>query len=133
MVEIRVQKDVVEGILAYSRHMHPREAILLLRGKIDFKKGTIDVRELVIPPRATHAIGFSAFPPYLLPLDMSVVGTAHSHPSGMREPSTSDFNNFYGGLMIICSYPYVDVSSITIYDGRGRRIPFTVLGQDGSS
>ncbi|MEM2885077.1 MAG: Mov34/MPN/PAD-1 family protein [Thermoproteota archaeon] len=126
MVEACVSRDVVEGILAYSRHMHPKEAILVLRGKVDFKKGRIDILELVIPPRATQAVGFSAFPLQPLPLDMSVVGVAHSHPSGIQEPSVADLNNFYGGVMAICSYPYEDAGDISIYDGKGRKIPFRV-------
>jgi proteasome lid subunit RPN8/RPN11 len=126
MLEVSIQEDVVNSILTYSKDMHPREAILLLKGRMDAR--TITVAEIVIPPQAAHGIGFSAFPLSPLPLDMGILGVVHSHPSGSPSPSVADLNDFYGGLMIICAYPYSSTDCIRVYDAKGREIPFRVGG-----
>jgi len=126
MVEVYISNDVANGILTYSKNMHPREAILLLKGKLDIGKKMIVVSELIIPPQAAHGIGFSAFPLSPLPLDMHIVGTMHSHPSGAPKPSFADLNMFYGGLMIICSYPYSGIDCMRVYDAKGREMPFSM-------
>jgi len=126
MVKVYVLDDVANGILTYSKNMHPRETILLLKGKLDMGKKTIVVSELIIPPQAAHGIGFSTFPLSPLPLDMHILGTMHSHPSGALEPSVADLNMFYGGLMIICSFPYSGIDCIRAYDAKGREMPFSV-------
>ena len=126
MVEVYVFNDVADGILTYSRNMHPREAILLLKGKLDMGKERIVVSELIIPPQAAHGFGFSTFPLSPLPLDMHILGTMHSHPSGALGPSVADLNMFYGGLMMICSYPYSGIDCMKIYDAKGREMPFSI-------
>ena len=126
MVEVYVLNDVVNGILTYSKDTHPREAVLLLKGKMDVGKRMLVVSQLIIPPQVTHGIGFSSFPLSPLPLDMNILGTMHSHPSGALKPSVTDFNVFYGGLMIICSYPYSGVDCMRVYDAKGREMPFGI-------
>ena len=126
MVEICILEYVVDSILTYSKSMHPREAILLLKGKMDMNKKTITVSELIIPPRAAHGIGFSTFPLSPLPLDMHILGTVHSHPSGALVPSLTDLNMLYGGLMIICSYPYSGMDCLKAYDAKGREMPLRI-------
>jgi len=95
MVEICILEYVVDSILTYSKSMHPREAILLLKGKMDI-------------------------------LDMHILGTVHSHPSGALVPSLTDLNMLYGGLMIICSYPYSGMDCMKAYDAKGREIPLRI-------
>jgi len=47
---------VVDSILSYAQMLHPREAILLLKGKVD--KHRIVVNDILIPPLATHGNTF---------------------------------------------------------------------------
>ena len=83
--------DMLEGLLEYAREMHPREIFLLMRGRqVD---DTLKVEEFLLPPFAVHAVGFSSFSPWFLPLDPSIVGTVHSHPSGSLQPSVEDLNH----------------------------------------
>ena len=126
MIEVLILKDVVDGILAYSKDLHPKESILLLRGELDMRRGRIKIEELVMPPRSIQGEGFSAFPLATLPLDLSIVGVMHSHPSGTPLPSVTDLNSFYGGLMIICVHPYDGPRCINVYDGSGRKMPFSL-------
>ena len=121
---IVIKQSVIDSILSYCRYLHPREGILLLRGKTEKDKIIIDNVE--IPPFATHGQGFSTFPLHMLPIDFSVIGTAHSHPTGNPQPSTQDLNNFYGKIMIIATYPYNTEQQITAYNSQGKPTEYKI-------
>lgn len=121
---IILTKQVVDSLLTYSKEAYPEEGILLLRGKV--KKEVVEVESVVIPPFATHAESFSSFPIHMLPLDLSILGIAHSHPSGVLEPSDEDLINFYGIMAVIMGYPYNSERDVAIFNSEGERIPFTV-------
>ena len=63
---------------------------------------------------------------HMLPVDRSVVGTVHSHPSGNYWPSGADLELFdrFGSVHIICGFPF-NLNSWQAYDshGRARDIP----------
>ena len=122
-MELKVTNELIEGFLVYSRAIHPKEMVLLLSGKIG---EYIEVDEVVVPPSAIHGQGFSTFQPNKIPFDHSILGTAHSHPSGALKPSVYDLNHFYGRIMVIVSYPYQSAADIAIFDGKGRKVSFTI-------
>ena len=64
-----VSRAVVDSVLTYSRAAHPREGILMLRGRS--KKGVLRVESVAIPPMATHGEGFSSFNWFMVPIDLS--------------------------------------------------------------
>lgn len=103
---------------------HPNEGILLLRGKIS--KDRIVIEGVVIPPFATHGQGFASFPLSALPIDFSIVGVAHSHPTGALEPSIPDLNQFYGRVMVIIGYPYESESDVAVFDRDGRPVQYKI-------
>ncbi|MQY62083.1 peptidase [archaeon] len=123
--EVFVERAVVDSILSYAQMFHPRESILLLKGKIDKKK--IVVTDVQIPPLATHGSTFSGFPLSRLPIDFSVIGVAHSHPSGALRPSVTDLNKFYGRIMLITAYPYQSEQNIIILDRKGQPLKYAVI------
>lgn len=123
--EIFIQQSVIDSILSYAQMFHPKESILLLKGKADRKK--ILVNEVQIPPLATHGNSFSGFPLSRLPIDFSVVGVAHSHPSGALRPSTTDLNQFYGRIMLITGYPYQTKNHIILLDRQGNQLEYTII------
>jgi proteasome lid subunit RPN8/RPN11 len=123
--EIFVERAVVDSILSHSQMLHPRESILLLNGKVD--KHKIVINDTQIPPFATHGNTFSAFPLSRLPIDFSVVGVAHSHPSGALRPSVVDLNKFYGRIMLITAYPYQTEKNMAIFDRQGNAIKYEVI------
>jgi len=122
---IIMKRSVLESILSYARACHPREGILLLRGKT--KRDVIEVNEVLLPPLSVKGKFFSAFPLYMLPIDFSIVGTAHSHPSGALSPSIRDLNSFYGKIMIIAAYPYRSENDIIIIDGEGKTLNYEIV------
>jgi len=123
--EIIVERAVIDSILSYAQMIHPREMILLLKGKVD--KHKIVVNDTQIPPLATHGNRFSAFPLSRLPIDFSVIGVAHSHPSGALRPSVTDLNKFYSRLMLITAYPYLSEKNIAIFDREGKPLKYVVV------
>jgi proteasome lid subunit RPN8/RPN11 len=120
---LKVKNELIEGLLAYSRDTHPKEMILLLRGKVE---NDVEVEEVIIPPSAIHGQRFSVFQPNMIPFDLSMLGVVHSHPSGVLKPSTYDLNHFYGRIMMIVAYPYQSVKDVAIFDKQGQKVPFIV-------
>ena len=122
---VYMSESFVEGLLSYAQGVHPREIILILRGKVD--RDDIVVDETVIPPFATHGRGFSTFQSRLLPIDFSIVGVVHSHPSGNLSPSIHDLNHFYGRIMVILAYPYSSELHITAFNRKGEELKIEVI------
>jgi len=124
VMEVFVKRSVVDSILSYAQIFHPRESILLLKGKVSKHKLVVD--DVQIPPLATHGSTFSSFPLSTLPIDFSVIGVAHSHPSGALRPSVTDLNKFYGKIMLITAYPYRSEQNIIILDRKGQQLKYEV-------
>lgn len=122
--EVFVERTVVDSILSYAQMFHPKESILLLKGKIEKKKIVVD--DVQIPPLATHGSTFSGFPLNRLPIDFSIIGVAHSHPSGALCPSVTDLNKFYGRIMLITAHPYQSEKNIIILDRQGKPLKYTI-------
>jgi len=122
--KVAVPRKILEMILESARHLHPRETILLLRGKAS--KNVINVSDVLIPPLATYGRSFSAFPAHMLPIDFSIVGAAHSHPSGNLKPSVEDQNHSIGRIMLIVGFPYQGKESVAAYNRSGERLALEV-------
>jgi proteasome lid subunit RPN8/RPN11 len=121
---VLLKPEVVEGLLEYAKANHPRECILLLRGRV--KEGVVWVDQLVIPPGAVHGESMSTFNPHLLPLDATIIGVAHSHPTPNPYPSLQDLLHFYGKIALLVTYPYRSIEDVVAYDRDGRIRPCEV-------
>ncbi|MGC8936207.1 MAG: Mov34/MPN/PAD-1 family protein [Candidatus Methanomethylicaceae archaeon] len=106
--------------LEICKDVHPRENIMLIRGKV--RGNVAEVTEFLIPPFSTYGEGFSGFPTFMIPFDLSIIGIAHSHPGGNPSPSIEDLNNFYGKIMIIAAHPYQEWT-IEAYNSKAEKIP----------
>lgn len=119
-VTVSLSVELLDAIFEGARRLYPRETILLLRGKKS--KDSIEVLELVVPPLATYGRGFANIPLHMLPMDFSIVGTVHSHPSGNLAPSDVDFNHFFGRILMIVGFPFAGEQNIAVYNSRGERL-----------
>jgi proteasome lid subunit RPN8/RPN11 len=117
---VSIDHELLQTIFEGARHLYPRETILLLRGKK--KKNVITISELVVPPLANYGQGFAQIRLHMLPMDFSIVGTAHSHPSGNFSPSPADLNHFVGLVLMIVGFPFKDGKSVAIYNRAGEKL-----------
>jgi proteasome lid subunit RPN8/RPN11 len=62
----------------------------------------------------------------MMPMDFSVVGTVHSHPSGNFNPSSTDLNHMFGRVLMIVGAPYKGEANVAVYNRNGDRIEFRV-------
>jgi len=122
-VSVSISKNLLDTIFESAKTLYPRETVLLLRGKK--KKDTIEVTDLLVPPFATYGVGFANTPLHMLPMDFSLVGMVHSHPSGDKSASDVDFNHFFGRVMMIVGYPYESQQYVVAYNCYGEKL--TVL------
>lgn len=123
--QVTITRMAADGIISYSRGLHPNEAILILRGRST--RGQVAIDGLAIPPFASSGPYYSGFSDFFLPFDSSYVGTAHSHPSRSNRPSLEDLNSgFYGTVSIIIAYPYED-DTMAAYDRDGDQLEIRVL------
>ncbi|MEM1945827.1 MAG: Mov34/MPN/PAD-1 family protein [Candidatus Caldarchaeum sp.] len=125
MKRVVIERGCAGLLLSMAREVHPNEVIALLHGSVE--KGVVRIREVSLPPQSVYGEGFSSFNPYALPIDLSYVGIAHSHPSGYGEPSLEDLQNFTGRIMVILTAPYEDVTDIHVFDAEGRRLDFELV------
>jgi len=113
-----MSQDLLATIFEGAKQLYPRENILFLRGKKS--KDILQINELVIPPFAVHGRSFASVPLSMMPVDFSIVGTVHSHPSGNLFLSNVDFNHFFGKIIMIVGFPFISKKDIAIYDSKGK-------------
>ena len=121
---VELPEDLLNAILEGARRLYPKETFLLLRGKKS--KNVIRVSDLVVPPLAVYGYGFANLPLHMLPIDFSIVGTVHSHPSGNVNPSAVDLNHFFGRILMIVGFPFADAQNVAVYNSNGEKMPLQV-------
>ena len=122
---VLVSLELLDSIFEGARRLYPKEVFLLLRGQK--AKDVIRITDLVVPPLAVYGYGFANLPFHMLPMDFSIVGTVHSHPSRNTSPSSVDLNHFFGRILMIVGYPFRDRQNVAIYDSEGQIVPLQLL------
>jgi hypothetical protein len=66
----------------------------------------------------------------MMPVDLAVAGTVHSHPSGALHPSEADVSLFrrWGRRHIILGSPFTQ-GAWRAYDSNGREVHLDVVGE----
>ena len=121
---VSISEELLQAILDGARRLYPKEMILLLRG--EKTKTDLVVSELLVPPLATYGRGFAGIRVHMLPMDFSIVGTVHSHPSGNVAPSPADLNHFFGSILMIVGFPFVNESNAGVYNCDGEKLALRV-------
>jgi len=85
------------------------------------------VKDLIIPPLATHGRSFASFPAHMLPMDFSLIGSVHSHPSGVAKPSVEDLNRSFGTIIMIVAYPFLGIENVAVYNHAGEKIALRLI------
>ena len=122
-----ITRAALESALASARSAYPNEFGGVLRAE---PPGVIS--ELLLVPGGTAGRRHANFHLYMLPADLSVVGSVHSHPSGALHPSDADLQLFrsWGRRHLILGAPYAP-GSWRAYDGNGRETSLEVVEHGG--
>ena len=112
-------------ILECSKSNYPNEFGGLLRVNPDNKDV---IHEIVILPGTVAGESHAIFQLHMLPIDFSIVGTVHSHPSSSSRPSNADLHLFqkHGKVHIIAAKPYAE-DSWKAYNYNGEEIEMSVI------
>ena len=121
--EIIIKEELLSGIMALCKEQHPREILGLLRLEGDI------VSEFILPPGALTSTTSGIFFPNRLPLDPSLQGTVHSHPSGNPNPSLTDINDIFSKkrFHFIVAYPYNNLNCVKCFGSKGTELNFRIV------
>jgi proteasome lid subunit RPN8/RPN11 len=121
----KIRRKCLDLILESSKSTYPNEFGGLLRVDEE-KKDTII--ELVLLPGTVSGDSHAIFKLHMMPIDFSIVGTVHSHPSPSPRPSGADLQLFrkHGKVHIIAALPF-DEDSWRAYNSSGEDINIIVL------
>ncbi len=116
-----IRRITLESIIVASRNVYPQEFFSMLGGK------NKTIEELVVVP-AVFGDDFSSYRMDLVPIDKSIIGTVHSHPSRANYPSDADLESFskFGEIHLIIGYPY-DFNTVRAFDNKGKKITLNVV------
>ena len=117
-----IEREVLEMVNESAKATYPNEFVAILRAE----KGVIT--ELLLLPGTTSGRTSGILNLHMLPIDFSVVGTIHSHPSLSNRPSGADLDLFrrWGRVHIITCMPF-DMVSWQAYDIKGERIDLEII------
>lgn len=124
-VQWKITSSCLSLIFESARSVYPKEFAGLLRVDSDVKD---TISEVVLLPGTISGEAHAIFKLHMLPIDFSIVGTIHSHPSRSARPSTADLELFrkHGKIHIIVAYPFKG-NSWAAYDHRGERVELDVI------
>ena len=117
-----IARDLLDLILEASKSSHPHEFAALLRENDGI------ISEMLLVPGTTSNDTSARMLLDMMPLDLSVVGSAHSHPVHDLRYSDADLHMFgaKGIYNIIVAFPYGE-NDWVCYDPHGRRVSLPVI------
>ncbi len=117
-----IRHETLDTILEASKSSYPKEFAAVLRAE------NKEISEILLVPGTLSGEQSAIFRLHMLPVDFTVVGTAHSHPTRNYYPSGADLNLFgrFGFIHIIAAYPY-DQNSWAAWDIQGNEIELKVI------
>ena len=124
-IQWKIKRECLDTILEGAKSIYPNEFGGLLRVDTQ-KKNTII--EVILLPGTISGGSQAIYKLHMLPIDFSIIGTVHSHPSGVPFPSKADLELFdkYGRVHIIIASPFNE-SSWKAYNYVGNEIDITIV------
>jgi len=122
----KITRKCLTLIFESSKSNYPQEFGALLRvDRVDKNM----IIEVILLPGTVSGDSHAIFHLHMLPVDYSVVGTLHSHPSAIARPSDADLDLFshFGRVHIIVGVsPFGDVTW-KAYDYMGHMILMEIV------
>ena len=117
-----IKRATLNMALEVAKDTYPKEFAAMMRAM----DGVIT--ELLFLPGTIGADRSATIPLYMRPIDFSIVGSLHSHPSPYPVPSKADLAMFSrtGDVHIIVAYPYT-MDSWKAYNRDGKEMELEVI------
>ncbi len=121
-MQVRIEDETLQFLLHVCRSTYPKEFAGFLREKKEV------ITEIILAPGTLFGRGGSVVNRWMLPIDASICGTVHSHPSSNVSPSASDlrFFSIYGKYHAIVGFPYTE-QTIQFYNRKGNQLEHRVV------
>ncbi len=118
----RIRERVLRLIMESAKSSYPDEFGAFLRAKHGI------IYEIVLLPGTISGGGAVIYNLMAKPIDFTIVGSVHSHPSGVPLPSEADRNMFSknGDVHIIVAYPFT-MTSWKAYNRDSEEIEIKVI------
>lgn len=122
--EVKVDREVLESVIYYSKKAYPNEFLAFFDGEI--KDKTLYITSLVFLPGETCETG-AVIHTELMPMNSNYVGSVHSHPGPSAMPSSADLKTFSrnGYFHMIVCLPY-SLETFRSYDRYGEPMDYTI-------
>ena len=120
----KIERSCLNLIFESAKSVYPKEFGGLLRA--DKSKSTII--EVILLPGTISGDSHAIFKMHMRPIDFSLVGTVHSHPSYSFRPSGADLQLFqkHGKIHIITANPF-NYTSWRAYEYTGKELDIKVI------
>ena len=122
--EVRVDREVLESVIYYSKKSYPNEFLAFFDGEI--KDKILYITGLIFLPGETCETG-AVVHTELLPMNSKYMGSVHSHPGPSASPSEADLKTFSknGYFHMIVCLPY-SLETFKSYDRYGEHMDYSI-------
>ncbi|WP_298500000.1 Mov34/MPN/PAD-1 family protein [uncultured Methanobrevibacter sp.] len=122
--EVRVDREVLDSVIYYSKKAYPNEFLAFFDGLI--KDKVLYITSLIFVPGETCETG-AVVHTELIPMNTKYLGSVHSHPGPSAQPSDADLKTFSrnGYFHMIVCLPYC-LDTFRAYDRYGEPQNYTV-------
>lgn len=126
-----VAEETMTFALEAAEDAHPNEFLGILRGtpadEFDLDDEGLVVTDLLVIPGTVTGPVSASLQTNMVPNDNKTVGSVHSHPNGVLQPSDEDIATFgRGQVHIIVGAPY-EPDCWAVFDRKGRPRELDVL------
>lgn len=122
--EVRIDREVLESVIYYSKQAYPKEFLAFFDGKI--KEKILYITGLIFVPGETCETG-AVVHTEMVPINTRYWGSVHSHPGPSAMPSDADLITFSktGYFHMIVCLPY-SFETFKAYDRYGESASYVV-------
>lgn len=122
--EVRVDREVLNSVIYYSKQAYPNEFLAFFDGEI--KNNVLYITSLLFVPGETCETG-AVVHNEMVPMNTKYYGSVHSHPGPSASPSDADLMTFskngYFHMIVCLPYSY---ETFKAYDRYGEPMDYSV-------
>lgn len=126
-----IARETLEFARESAEMTHPNEYMGRLRGmpgdELGLREDGMVITDILVMPGTTSSPVQASVKEWVIPNDITSLGSIHSHPNGVLHPSDQDLRTFgKGDVHIILGAPY-DRGDWQAFDRQGNRRELEVL------